>query len=47
VVLYWPEKWNDIPMDKIQPGYVVEYEIPEPATLILFSLGGFVLRRKK
>lgn len=43
----WLEKWNDLSMYNIQNGYIVEYEVPEPATLLLITLGGLILRKRK
>ena len=38
--------WNDVPSDSLQFGYVIE-TVPEPATVLLFGLGGLALRRKR
>ncbi|MFA7238043.1 MAG: lectin-like protein [Phycisphaeraceae bacterium] len=39
--------WNDIGVDDITLGYVIEYNIPEPATLCLLTLGAFTLIRRR
>ncbi|MBN1912314.1 MAG: PEP-CTERM sorting domain-containing protein, partial [Pirellulales bacterium] len=35
--------WNDIPMYDGVLSYVVEYNVPEPSTLVLLALGGLTL----
>jgi hypothetical protein len=36
-------KWNDLPHDAFLPGYLVEYAIPEPSTLLVLSTGAITL----
>lgn len=41
--------WNDVSSEALLAGYIVEYPVPEPATMSLFALGtvGLIRRRKK
>lgn len=40
-------KWNDFPANAAMQYYLVEYEVPEPASLTLLALGGLALLRRK
>jgi hypothetical protein len=47
-LILWPDgTWNDGYRAGANGWYIVEYSVPEPATLLLFGLGGLILRRKK
>jgi hypothetical protein len=45
MVLRAESLWNDGPADYLYFGYILE--TPEPATLLLLGLGGFMLRKKR
>ncbi len=40
---YWNDRASNIPCSS----FVIEYNVPEPATIFLVSLGGLILRKKK
>jgi hypothetical protein len=40
-------QWNDEFHEYTHYWYIVEYSVPEPATLLLFGLGGILLRKRR
>jgi hypothetical protein len=40
---YWNDRASNIPCS----AFVIEYNIPEPATILILCLGGLILRRKE
>jgi hypothetical protein len=41
------DQWNDESHETIRYYYIVEYSVPEPATILLLALGGLVLRKHR
>ncbi len=42
-----PSAWNDLSKNNSLTSYIVEYEVPEPATLSLLAIGGLTLIRRR